>query len=407
MTFTKRITTAIATGAVLANALAPVALANTYSVTGNGAFSDSNVKVSNESTVKVNQTNDANIVNKVNSNASTGGNSANFNTGGDNVVKSGAATSSTSINNAANLNKASMPGCGACEGGAANVNVSGNGSYSDNTVKLNNDKKVVLNQDNTANVKNYVNADASTGGNDAKFNTGGDTAIIAGPATTIVDLSTMANANVASLGSSNGSAGNSSVTIAGNGAFSDSLVKMSGDSAVILDQDNKANVKNVVNADARTGKNDAGFNTGGDVLVRSGAAQTGVAVDNAVNFNFASVDCGCVLGGGLGVLIDENGAFSVNDVVVNKDHKLVNHQDNDANLWNDIDADAKTGYNESDFGTKGDTLVQAGESLSVTEVSNTGNVNVLNNGVHHNLPELDFDFDLSDLWLSFHGWFNA
>lgn len=405
MNFTKRITTAIASGAVLVNALAPVALANTYTVSGNGAFSDSNVKVSNDNTVNVNQTNDANIVNKVNSTASTGGNNANFNTGGDTTIQSGAATSSTLINNAANLNYAALSNCGGCEGGATKVNVSGNGAYSDNTVKLNNDTNVVLNQTNTANVKNLVDANASTGGNDAKFNTGGDTTVKSGAATTVVDLSTKVNANIASIGG-NGGAESSSVAIKGNGAFSDNLVKLSGDSAVILDQDNDANIRNVVDADATTGKNDANFNTGGDVFVKSGSAQTGVAVDNAANFNFASVDCGCVLSD-LGVLIDGNGAFSVNDVLVDSDRKLITDQDNLASLWNDIDADAKTGHNESDFGTKGDNTVVSGGALSVTEVNNKGNVNIFKNGESFSLPDFEFDFDLSDLWLSLHGWLMA
>lgn len=410
MTFTKRITTAIATGAVLANALAPVALAQTpgtITVSDNGAFSDSNVKVSNDSTVKVNQTNDANIVNKVNSNASTGGNSANFNTGGDTYVQSGPATSKTTVNNAANLNQASLPSCGSCEGSAANVTVSGNGGYSDNTVNLDNDKKVFLNQNNDANVKNYIDANASTGGNESKFNTGGATAVIAGAAKSTVDVNNLVNANVATLGGGNGSAGNASVTISDNGAFSDSLVKLGGDSVVILDQDNDANIKNVVDANASTGKNDAKFNTGGDVYVQSLGATTDVTVDNAANFNFASVDCGCVLGGGLGVLIDDNGAFSVNGVDVDKDRALIADQDNLASLFNDVEGDAKSGYNEADFGTNGDTAVVSGGSNSTTTVSNGGNVNVLDNGESLELPELDFDFDLSDLWLSFHGWFNA
>ena len=40
MTFKTRLTTAIATGAVLLNALAPIAAADTITVSGNGAFSN-------------------------------------------------------------------------------------------------------------------------------------------------------------------------------------------------------------------------------------------------------------------------------------------------------------------------------------------------------------------------------
>jgi hypothetical protein len=408
MTFTKRITTAIATGAVLVNALAPVALAETITVSGNGAFSDSAVNVSKNSNTTVNQTNSANVVNNVSSNANTGGNSSNFNTGGDSLIRTGAAVTNTTVNNALNMNQASLPNCGACEGGATNVTVSGNGAYHDANVNLDKNKTVTLNQDNNANVKNYIDSNANTGKNDSKFNTGGDSAIVTGAAVNEVSVSTMANANVATIGGGNGSAGNSSVTISGNGAFSDSLVDLSGNSAIVLDQDNDAYIKNIVDANANTGKNDAKFNTDGDVLVRTGFAGSEVSVDNAVNFNFASVDCGCVLGG-LGVVIDGNGAKSLNEVNADLDHALVTGQDNLAKLWNDVDANAKSGYNESDFGTGGDNAVVSGDTVSETSVSNAGNVNVLNNG-GLSLPgdlDVDFDFDLSKLWLSLNHWFVA
>ena len=48
MTYNKRIITAIATGAVLLNAMAPLALADTtLTVTGNGALSNNAVNVTN------------------------------------------------------------------------------------------------------------------------------------------------------------------------------------------------------------------------------------------------------------------------------------------------------------------------------------------------------------------------
>ena len=407
MTFTKRITTAIATGAVLVNALAPVALAQEINVEGNGAFSDNGVAVSNNSNTAVSQTNNANVTNKVSSNASSGGNTSKFNTGGSSSIDTGAAISSTTINNSLNSNSANLPSCGNCAAGATDVNVSGNGAYNDTVVGVNNNKSVTLNQDNKANVKNYVDANATTGGNDSKFNTGGTTGITTGAASTIANVSTMANANVATLGGSNGLAGGSSVTIDGNGAFSDNNVGLNQNSAVVLNQDNSAYVKNIVDAKSSTGKNDSKFNTGGDNSIDTGAATTGVTVDNAVNFNVASVDCGCVLGEGLAVTIEENGAKSLNNVGASLNNALLAGQDNGTHLYNDVDGKAKSGHNDSAFGTGGDNDTTAGETLSVTEVSNQGNVNVLQNGSSLSLPELDFDFDLSDLWLSLNHWLVA
>lgn len=409
MTFTKRITTALATGAVLVNALAPVALAQGITVSENGAFSDNAVNVSNNSNTTVNQSNNANVVNKVNSSANSGGNSSKFNTGGSTSIETGNATTATSVNNSLNTNSASISNCGTCAGNGTNVTVSENGAYADTTVGINNNKSVELNQNNNANVKNIVDSKANTGKNDSKFNTGGDNSIVAGVAKTITNVTTEANANVATLGGSNGVTGGSSVTIDGNGAFSDNAVALSGNSAVVLDQDNEAQIKNIVDADANSGKNDSKFNTAGDNSIVTRGAGSFTTVDNAVNFNFASVDCGCVLGGGLGVLVDENGAKSLNTVDADFDHVLANGQDNGAHLYNDVDGKAKSGSNDSAFSTGGDNDVVAGESVSDTKVKNAGNVNVFDNG-GSSLPDwddVDFDFDLHGLLLSLNHWFVA
>ena len=50
---------------------------------------------------------------------------------------------------------------------------------------------------------------------------------------------------------------------------------------------------NDVDADAKTGENEAEFNTGGDVMIDTGDAKVIAEVDNSVNFNYADVDCGC------------------------------------------------------------------------------------------------------------------
>src|SRR5580692_3872365 len=102
MNFKSRFVTAIATGAVLVSALAPLANADTVTVSGNGALSGSVVNVSNSSNTVVNQTNNANISNNINTNASTGGNSSTFNTGGNTTIKTGNANNTVNVSNAAN-----------------------------------------------------------------------------------------------------------------------------------------------------------------------------------------------------------------------------------------------------------------------------------------------------------------
>ena len=411
MKYTKRITTALATGAILVNALAPMAFAETLTVSGNGAFSNSAVNVSQNTASVVNQSNNANISNNVTSKASTGGNSSDFNTGGDTFIKTGNATTNTTLNTQANLNQASLTNCATCNGGATNVTVSGNGAYSDNGVGVNNTNSVFLNQANDANINNNVDAKASTGKNDTSYNTGGGSIVLTGNATTNTAINNKANANFANVGGSNGSLGGSSVTIDGNGAFSTTGVGLNQSSAVVLGQDNAANINNNVDAKAKTGDNGATFNTGnGTSGISTGNATTGVTVDNAANFNSAELSCDCVLGD-LGVKVAGNGADSMNSVDAAADNSVFDGQNNAANLANGIDGDSKTGSNDTGFGTTGfhgDPSIYTGDSVSTTNANNAGNVNLLDNGTSLTLPgnwNMGVTFDMSSLWASMsHAW---
>ncbi len=403
----KKITSVIATGAILLNSLAPVAFASETTVSGNGAFSDNKVDVSSNNNTTVSQNNDANVSNHVESNASTGGNDASFNTGGDTTINTGNASTNTSVNNDLNKNVANVETCGTCNGGGADVTVSGNGAFSDNTAKVHNNSDVRIYQDNDARVSNHVDSNATTGHNNAGFNTGGDTKINTGDASTDTSVSTHANKNVANVSGGNGSKG-SSVQILGNGAFSDNKVALWNGSSTVVDQDNKAHVVNRVKSDAKTGGNDAKFNTGGDVSINTGDAKTRTDVKTAVNFNSANVDCGCFLGD-TKVKVSGNGAESKNKVHAKSHNDKLVFQDNHADLFNKVDSDAKTGNNAAKFNVadvKGDPSVKTGNADSITSVHNKGNVNTVSKGVDFKLPGnvgVDFDFDLSGLFNSVSG----
>jgi len=407
MTFKKRIITAIATGAVLVNAMAPLALADTsLTVSGNGAFSNNAVNVTNESNTVVNQTNNANITNNIKSDASTGGNSSNYNTGGNSTVNTGAASSNVNVTNAANLNEANVS-CG-CDNGATSVNVTGNGAYSDNGVGVTNANEVFLNQNNNANFNNNVTANSSTGKNDSSFNTGGSTVVNTGAASTNVGVNNTANANIATVGGpSDPSAGGSSVIISGNGAFSDNGVALANVSAVVLDQSNNADINNNIKANAKTGDNESQFNTGGNDVINTGDATNNVSVNNLANFNAADVNCDCTFAG-LTAKVAGNGAESDNGIEADSASSLFPDQVNDAALWNSVDPNAKTGDNTLGFSTGsvyGDPAVVTGDSSSTTNANNAGNVNVLDNGNSVSLPgnwNVGVNFDLSG-FLSFLG----
>ena len=76
----------------------------------NGKNSDNSIKVNDNNGVTVFQDNTAIVTNNVDSDASTGKNDANGNTGGDVTVTTGNATSDVNVNNDVNFNAASV-GC--------------------------------------------------------------------------------------------------------------------------------------------------------------------------------------------------------------------------------------------------------------------------------------------------------
>jgi hypothetical protein len=415
----KKLLSAIATGALLFNSVVPV-FAETTSlvISGNGADSDNTVSVEVVSSTTVTQANTADISNNVDANSSTGGNEANKNTGGTVKVDTGDASSAVSVENTANSNIAKVDGCCAS---SADVEISGNGADSDNEANLGLTTETKVFQNNVAEIKNRIDADSSSGGNEANKNTGGDVKVETGNATTGVLIMNKANSNIAEIGG--GGAGSVSLKILGNGADTDNNIGLTLARSLSLTQDNKADISNKVEADSKTGKNEAEENTGGNVKIDTGDASTGVAIDNIANFNYADLDCGCLMD--VLAKVAGNGADSDNSIKAGLvDGRLIFQ----TNLYscgeqprgccgggekacNDVDADSSTGGNEIEESTAGvyggDPSVETGNADTYVETSTTANSNVLSNGASYELPEFDFGFDfgVGVNWAAMWAWF--
>lgn len=420
MTFKKNLITAIATGAVLLNAIAPIAFADTITVTGNGELSTNSVTAASTNTTNVTQQNNTTVNNTVNSSANTGGNTAYSNTGGSVFLGSGNASSSTEISNKAGLNSA-VVSCG-CNNSGTNVNVAGNGEFSHNAVTVANTNATTLNQGNNTTFNNNVNTSANSGNNTVAGNTGsylgGSTfGVVSGSANAHTSVENLAGANFATVGSSTGGAGNgSSVAIVGNGELSNNSVVLASYKSVTLGQSNNTNIGNTVNTNANSGGNIAFSNTGGTVLVGSGAANASTDIMNSAGFNQASVDCGC-LTSGLSVLLGGNGEFSRNSVVAAPSNVLGVSQGNGANLNNNANANATSGNNTA-AGSTGSylggstTQVFSGNANQSTNVSNAGGVNTFGNS-SFTLPlwltggaNVSTTFNVSSFWAMWSGMFN-
>lgn len=404
--YKKRLGTAIATVAILANAYAPAFAGTTINITNNAADSDNDAVVKTESETKVTQNNTANFTNNINGDANTGDNDANKNNGGSVTVDTGDATVNATVNNSANQNWAQVD---CCSNGDTEVKIAGNGADSNNTVNLKTESEVKVDQDNDADFYNYVNGDAKTGNNDANKNNGGDVTVETGDASVRVAASNWANANSARVGSS-GDSSSISLKILDNAADSDNDIVVEKKSKTKVDQDNNADFYNYVDADSNTGDNDANENNGGSVEVNTGDAGVDVTVDNMANFNWADVNCGCTFGeGGLEVLVEGNGFNSDNNVNGKFKSEQKIDQDNDADFDNNVkNLDAETGNNdanENNSGGNGDPSVETGDANVDVNVSNSANVNGIGgDGPSWDWPEWDWgglsisiSFDLGDL----------
>ncbi len=255
------------------------------------------------------------------------------------------------------------------------LTVTGNGVDSDNTVKVENNQTQNVVQNNEAKIENNIDANSSTGGNSASRNTGGDVKVDTGDADTTVNVSNSANTNVAEVDCCE--AKDTTVTVSGNGDNSDNKVKLEQNSNTNLYQTNDANIKNKIDANSKTGKNDADRNTGGDVKVITGDAITDVTVENAANMNSAKIGGGqgAGTGGSVSAYITGNGVDSDNDIKLDLDKSVVLTQANDAWIGNFIDADASTGKNDANRNTGGYVKVDTGDATVNVGIDNMANFN--------------------------------
>jgi hypothetical protein len=427
----KKVIASFGLSAMMFQVLVTPASAISLEISGNGVEADNDVVIETEHKTEVNQSNEFNVDNNINASASTGGNEANRNTGGDASVSTGDATSTVGVSNAGNTNEALVDCCSSAQN--VDILISENGDSTDNKVKLENENKIEVNQDNESNVDNKIKNNASTGWNDANRNTGGSVSVTTGAATVATAVFNGGNINSAVVSGGGEQAGGVSARILGNGVDSDNEIDLDLEHKVELNQENSARIDNYVDADAVTGKNNANRNTGGDVIIDTGDAEVGVIVDNAVNFNYADVDCGCLFD--ITAKIAGNGDSSDNKIKADLEDKLEVAQENSCDggshrggpyrvfellkvrsprhhggdcIENDIYADAYSGFNDANKNTgeaDSDPSVDTGNASTTVDVENAGNSNVFGEasdweypeGENHSNVSVNLSFDLANL----------
>lgn len=156
---------------------------------------------------------------------------------------------------------------------AADLEISGNGAGSNNTIEVSNSNSTGVIQKNDVEVITEVVSVANTGGNTANSNTGGDVTIDTGKASSTVNVTVSGGSNKATVEPCPCD-NTQSAEISGNGAKSKNKIKQNDSNKTFVGQFNSVGIGTGVLSKAKTGKNTANKNTGGS---------TGITTDNSTS----------------------------------------------------------------------------------------------------------------------------
>lgn len=376
----KKIATLGGAAILLAATLIPAFAANNCSNSTTGPFSNNTCTVNNSSNVTVNNVNDAQIINNVNSRSNSGGNSASYNTLGG-TIHTGNATNNTTVGTVANISTTNMT-----VGWGGSNNFGGNeitGPYSNNDAYINNRTRVDVYNSNTATTNNSVNATADTGSNNADYNTG-PASVYTGNAWLGLNVLTHENDSLTDLNIGAGGTGNNTAENSTTGPFSNNTATVNNDIDARVNNVNDLRVENRVNAAALTGFNSASYNTlGGDITTGNATAGVGVNTEG----NISTTLLAAALGGfSNNASSSVTGPYSSNDQYVNNTRNVLvdnwnnkcrshNADDrfgngtqgscdvNDLGIFNDVDSISDAGSNYGDYNTGGGSVMAGWASL--------------------------------------------
>ena len=170
-----------------ASLLAPAALAETtFEISGNGDNSTNKIEVTDSNNCTVWQKTETIVEADIKAKASTGGNTASGNTGGNVTIQTGNASATATLEVTGGSNTATDPCCcqKECNDTDKSAVISGNGENTYNKIKLTKTKSSSIKQKAETVVAAKIRARAKTGKNQANSNTGpGDVTITTGDAT--------------------------------------------------------------------------------------------------------------------------------------------------------------------------------------------------------------------------------
>jgi hypothetical protein len=170
----------------------------------------------------------------------------------------------------------------------------------------------------------------------------------------------------------------SGVTIQGNGTNSNNTVEIENTNVTAVNQSNTTMAGTFVVVTQGTGNNSASGNTGGDVSVKSGSADSTVTTKVIGGSNTATVDnCGCTPSDPK-VTVSGNSEKSVNTVEVENTNLTLVSQKATTNALTGVLVTQGTGLNKANSNTgKGTVTVKSGKATSTVTTTVKGGSNKL------------------------------
>lgn len=268
---------------------APVLADISVTQNGNGANATSSTDISSNNSNHISSANNAAITNSITTTSNTGANSAFAIMGGATAIVTGDSSTNMAVTNG--VNQVAIDS-GACCATPTNVNQSGNGSGSSDTVSISQNNTTNLSVNNTANIVNTLQAKSQTGDNDITFQNKGDGSIKTGNSHSKGIIKNV-GINTAVITVPQSYEAESNMIIKNNGAISDNKSVLNQKYKVNIVKFDVADILNDMVLDANTGENDINFSSD-NVSINTGDVQAGFLVLNEdLNANNIKVNCPC------------------------------------------------------------------------------------------------------------------
>lgn len=166
------------------------------------------------------------------------------------------------------------------------------------------------------------------------------------------------------------------IVISGNGSYTNNDANVTQFRQTTSQQSNVTEIENDFDIDLDSGHNSSNGNTGGNLMMTTGNSIVDLDVTNLVNTNVSQIEgCGTCEGDAT-VSIKGNGTRSDNDATATLVNTVWVNQNNVADIENDVDIDADSGWNSMNDSTGADSAVMHTGTIGVDfSIANIANAN--------------------------------